>query len=191
MGPRGDGYIPSALMTADEAERYHAPQIEAFRDAQADMVAAFTLNYPAEAIGITRAAQKVAMPVAISFTLETDGHLPDGQPLTEGIQQVDSATDHGPAYYLINCAHPTHFESALAARKPALDRIRGIRANASRRSHAELNEATELDDGNPAELALQYSQLRRRLPQITILGGCCGTDARHVEAICKSCLAVH
>lgn len=188
IGPRGDGYRPTALMTEEAAERCHAMQAATFRDAEADMVTAITMTYAAEAIGITRAAQAAGMPVAISFTVETDGRLPSGQTLPEAIQQVDDATGDAPAYYMINCAHPTHFAGALAAGGKWLDRIRGLRANASRKSHVELNEATELDDGDPVELGRQYRELRGKLQKLNVLGGCCGTDHRHVEEICKACL---
>jgi S-methylmethionine-dependent homocysteine/selenocysteine methylase len=188
IGPRGDGYNPAALMTEDDAERYHTLQAHTFRDTEADIVTAITMTYAAEAIGLTRAAQGAGMPVVISFTLETDGRLPTGQPLPEAIEQVDDATGHAPAYYMINCAHPTHFTGTLAAGQPWLDRIRGLRANAAAKSHAELDEATALDDGNPVELGLQYRELKGKLTRLNVLGGCCGTDHRHVEEICKACL---
>ena len=190
LGPRGDGYIPSDVMRADEAQHYHQPQIETFRDADADLMTAITMNYVEEAIGIARAAQSVGMPVVISFTVETDGKLPTGQTLKEAIAQVDQATNQAPAYYMINCAHPNHFASVLATGEPRLERIRGIRANASTKSHAELNESETLDDGNPEELGSQYHELLAKLPHVNVLGGCCGTDHRHVEAICKACLPV-
>jgi S-methylmethionine-dependent homocysteine/selenocysteine methylase len=176
-------------MSEDEAERYHTVQATTFRDTEADMVTAITMTYAAEAIGLTRAAQSVGMPVAISFTVETDGCLATGQTLQEAIEQVDSATDNAPAYYMINCAHPTHFEGALTVGGEWLARVRGIRANASRKSHAELDEAETLDDGDPLELGMQYHQLRDKLTHLNILGGCCGTDHRHIEAICKACIA--
>jgi S-methylmethionine-dependent homocysteine/selenocysteine methylase len=190
IGPRGDGYRPSNLMTVDEAADYHSRQIETFCDADADMVAAITMNYVEEAIGITNAAKSIRMPVVISFTVETDGRLPTGQSLPEAIEQVDATTANAPAYYMINCAHPTHFADVLVAGEPWLDRIQGIRANASRKSHAQLDESTELDTGNPEELGSQYSELRARLQHLNVLGGCCGTDHRHLEAICKACLPV-
>lgn len=187
IGPRGDGYDPGRIMSADEAEAYHGEQIGVFANTGADMVAAFTLTNVEEAIGVARAARGARMPVAISFTLETDGTLPTGQGLKEAIETVDAETRRSPAYYMINCAHPTHIESALAERGAWLDRLRGLRANASRRSHAELNEAPDLDDGNPAELGDQYRDLLRRLPQIRVVGGCCGTDIRHVACIGTAC----
>ncbi|MBW4618886.1 MAG: homocysteine S-methyltransferase family protein [Cyanosarcina radialis HA8281-LM2] len=190
IGPRGDGYIPANAMTVDEAAAYHRPQIEVFRDADADLVTAITMNYVEEAIGITLAAQAVGMPVVISFTVETDGKLPTGQSLQEAIDRVDAVTNNAPVYYGINCAHPNHFAGVLKAGEPWLERIRAIRANASTKSHAELNESETLDDGNPAELGSQYRQLRDKFPQFNILGGCCGTDDRHVAAICKACLPV-
>jgi homocysteine S-methyltransferase len=189
IGPLGDGYA-AETMSADDAERLHAPQVRTFAETEADMVSAFTMTTTNEAIGVTRAAVKAGMPVVISFTVETDGRLPTGQTLREAIETVDAATGRAPVYYMINCAHPTHFEDALAANEAWLKRLRGLRANASKRSHAELDEAKDLDDGNPVELGQQYRELRRRLPQFTVLGGCCGTDHRHVEQICFACTEI-
>jgi S-methylmethionine-dependent homocysteine/selenocysteine methylase len=189
VGPRGDGYVPGEAMTPGAAESYHGLQIGAFADAGADMVSAITMTNADEAIGITRAALKAGIPVAISFTVETDGRLPTGQGLGEAIGQVDAATDNGPAYYMINCAHPTHFQQTLG-KEAWTRRVAGLRANASRRSHQELNDAPDLDAGNPVELGGEYRELVRRHPQINVLGGCCGTDHRHVECIALACREV-
>lgn len=190
LGPRGDGYIPANAMSAQDAADYHRPQIETFRDADVDMVSAITMNYVEEAMGIAQAAQAAAMPVVISFTVETDGCLPTGQTLKDAIESVDAMTNQAPIYYMINCAHPTHFESILAEGEPWLGRIRGLRANASAKSHEELNESESLDDGNPEEFGDQYRALKAKLPQLNVFGGCCGTDIRHVDAVCKACLPV-
>jgi S-methylmethionine-dependent homocysteine/selenocysteine methylase len=187
IGPRGDGYQPGKLMTAKEAEAYHGEQIDVFADSAADMVSAFTMNYANEAIGVARAAKAAGMPVVISLTVETDGRLPTGQTLKDAIEQIDAETGRAPAYYMINCAHPTHFEDALANGEGWLKRVRGIRANASTRSHAELDQATDLDAGDPIALGRQYADLRRKLKHVNVLGGCCGTDFRHVEQICFAC----
>ncbi len=187
VGPRGDGYKVDAAMTAEEAQAYHAKQIDVFADTAADLVTAITMTYAEEAIGVTRAAQAVGMPAVISFTVETDGRLPSGQSLKEAIEAVDAATGSGPAYYMINCAHPSHFDDALETGQGWVKRIRGLRANASRLSHAELDEAEELDAGDPEELGQLYRTLRDRLGHITVMGGCCGTDHRHIEAICHAC----
>lgn len=190
VGPRGDGYAPADAMTADQARDYHHFQIEAFHDAEADLVTAITMNYAEEAIGITQAAQAVGIPVVISFTVETDGHLPTGQTLKGAIEEVDRVTQEGPAYYMINCAHPTHFAGVLPEHEPWLSRIRGLRANASTKSHAELDASDTLDDGNPAELGQLYRDIKAKLTNLNVLGGCCGTDHRHIESICKACLPV-
>jgi homocysteine S-methyltransferase len=189
LGPRGDAYAPEELMDAGEAERYHAPQIGVFAAAGVDMVAAYTLTYAEEGIGIARAAAVAEVPAVVSFTLETDGRLPSGEKLEEAIERVDAASDGSPAYFMINCAHPSHFASTLAAPGEWKRRIGGVRANASRRSHQELDEATELDSGNPAELADEYVNLKQALPELRVLGGCCGTDTRHVAGICERWLA--
>jgi S-methylmethionine-dependent homocysteine/selenocysteine methylase len=186
VGPRGDGYAPDFLMEAAAAEAYHRRQIEVFAAAGVDLVTAITMTYPAEAIGIASAARAAGVPVVISFTVETDGTLPNGQSLGDAIAAVDAATGSSPMYYMINCAHPTHFASILSS-EPWVARIRGIRANASRMSHAELDEAEELDAGDPDELAAEYAALRRAHPQLSVLGGCCGTSTRHIDAISTAC----
>jgi homocysteine S-methyltransferase len=183
IGPRGDGYVVGDAMTAEEAEAYHAPQIAAFAETAADLVSAITMTYADEAVGIVRAAQAAGVPVVISFTVETDGRLPSGQPLREAIEEVDARTDGVVAYFMVNCAHPSHFYDVLEPGSGWTDRICGLRANASRMSHAELDEAEELDEGDPEELANEYAALRERLPRLTVLGGCCGTDHRHIAAM--------
>jgi len=182
IGPRGDGYRADAQMTAMEAEAYHAPQARSLA-AGADLVAAITMTYADEAIGIARAAARAGVPVAISFTVETDGRLPSGQALGEAIEQVDAETLAAPAHYMVNCAHPSHFAGVLAEGGAWRDRIAGLRANASVKSHAELDAASELDAGDPAELAEDYAALRSQLRNVSVLGGCCGTDERHVAAV--------
>ena len=186
IGPRGDGYDPGEAMTPEEAERYHAVQIGSFAATTAEQVTALTMTNANEAIGIVRAAAEAGIPAAISFTVETDGLLPTGQSLREAVEQVDAATDGGAAYFMVNCAHPSHFDGAIEPDGPWLQRLRGLRANASTRSHAELDEATELDEGDPADLAARHTALRDRLPAVTVVGGCCGTDARHVAAVCAA-----
>jgi len=187
IGPRDDAYNPAQLMNAEEADRYHASQIRTLAGTEADLVTALTLTYPAEAIGIAQAARKARMPVVISFTVETDGALPGGSSLGDAIAAVDDATDAYPAYYGINCAHPSHFLGVLDAGGEWTNRIKMIRANASRSSHAELDEAQTLDDGDPDELGREYAEIRQRLPRINVLGGCCGTDVRHLRAIARAC----
>ena len=186
LGPRGDGYRADDRMTVAAARDYHTPQIRTFAGTGADMVAAFTMNYVEEAIGIVHAARDVAMPVAISFTLETDGRLPCGDSLAGAIERTDAQTAGYPAYYMINCAHPTHFDAVLRSGGAWRRRIRGLRANASKRSHAELDESTDLDSGDPHELGGCYREMHSLLPHMTVVGGCCGTDHRHVEAICAA-----
>lgn len=183
VGPRGDGYDPGSAMTPEEAERYHSVQIGTFADTTVDQVTAITMTNAEEAIGVVRAASAAGIPAAISFTVETDGRLPTGQPLREAIEQVDAATRACAAYFMVNCAHPTHFADALEQEGPCRQRLVGLRANASVRSHAELDEATELDEGDPVDLGARHAALRDRLSTVTVLGGCCGTDARHVAAI--------
>jgi S-methylmethionine-dependent homocysteine/selenocysteine methylase len=156
----------------------------------ADIACALTLTYADEAVGIVRAAVAAGLPIAVSFTVETDGRLPSGQSLRAAIEQVDAETDGSPLHYMINCAHPTHFAGALSDGGPWLERLGGLRANASARSHAELDEADEFDDGDPVDLGRRHAPLRDVLPGIAVLGGCCGTDIRHVTSICDAWLGV-
>lgn len=188
IGPRGDGYIVGSTMSAAEAASYHALQAQAFADGGADMISAITMTYAAEAIGVTRAAAAVGLPVVVSFTVETDGRLPSQQALGDAIAEVDAATDGGPAYYMINCAHPTHFASTLDASGSWIDRVKGVRANASRLSHEELDAAEDLDRGDTAELAGLYRGLGSAL-DLRVVGGCCGTDHEHVAAIAEGLVA--
>ncbi|CUR53999.1 putative homocysteine/selenocysteine methylase [metagenome] len=183
IGPRGDGYVVDSAMSAAQAEDYHAQQIGSFAAAGADLVTPITMTYSAEATGAAAAAAAAGIPVVVSFTVETDGRLPSGETLEQAIRVVDEATDAYPVYYMVNCAHPSHFADVLEADSDWVQRIRGVRANASRLSHAELDEAEELDGGDPAELAQDYLSLRGRLPHLTVLGGCCGTNHEHVSAI--------
>tara|TARA_B110000438_G_C15699593_1_gene600432 strand:- start:73 stop:1017 length:945 start_codon:yes stop_codon:yes gene_type:complete len=188
LGPHGDGYKPTEKLSIQEAETYHTRQIETFSKSNADMVTAFTMTYSEEAIGIVRAAAYIGMPVVISFTVETDGKLPSGETLKQAIEAVDQATENAAAYFMLNCAHPVHFEHILLPDQPWASRLKGIRANASSKSHAELDESEVLDDGNPVELGRQYKNFMERLPDLKILGGCCGTDHRHIEEICMACV---
>jgi homocysteine S-methyltransferase len=188
IGPRGDGYAPDRELPADEAAAYHRPQIDAFAAEGADRVTMLTATHAGEATGVVRAAAEAGVPAVVAFTVETDGRLPNGQPLDEAIGEVDAATGGAALHFGLNCAHPDHFTGALDGGGPEIARLGLLRANASRLSHAELDEAEELDDGDPEELAGQYAALVARHPHLAVLGGCCGTDARHVAAIAAACL---
>ena len=181
LGPRGDGYVAGDIIDPDAAAAYHTPQIEALTEAGADLITALTLTGTGEAIGIVRAARSAGVPVAVSFTVERDGRLPDGTLLSAAITDVDA--EGGPDYFMVNCAQPTHIAPGLGASGSWRERIVGIRANASTRSHAELDAATALDEGDPVDLATAQDALRPQLPNLMLVGGCCGTDARHVAAM--------
>lgn len=190
FGPRGDGYRADSLMTAEEAYTYHLPQMTSFAEAGADMATAMTMTHVGEAAGIALAGRAMGLPVVISFTVETDGRLPTGQSIGEAILETDAATGDAPVYYMVNCAHPDHFRDGFDIGAGWMARVRGIRANASRQSHAELDVATELDAGNPVELSHDYLALLALHPQINVLGGCCGTDHRHIAEISQALATV-
>jgi homocysteine S-methyltransferase len=186
IGPRGDGYVAADKMTAAEAAAYHADQVDAFAESGVDLVSAITMTYAEEARGVVAAASRRGLPSVISFTTETDGRLPDGMPLRSAISAVDGSGEDAPAYYMINCAHSEHYCDALDDGAGWTTRIRGLRSNASRLSHAELDEAEVLDDGDPSEFASSHRQLKERFAHLTVFGGCCGTDHRHVGAVCEA-----
>ncbi|WP_421759265.1 homocysteine S-methyltransferase family protein [Devosia sp.] len=183
MGPRRDAWKYDAVMTIGEAVDYHAPQIEIFADTSAAYVTCLTLTNVPEGVGIARAAEAAGMPVVLSFTLETDGNLPGGKLLREAISETDDLTGGYPAYYMINCAHPVHFDRLAAADTAGLARVMGLRTNASAKSHAELDESPTLDRGDPQDLARRYAGLLGLMPQIRVIGGCCGTDHHHISAV--------
>jgi len=188
IGPRRDAWKYDGEMTVGEAIAYHTPQIETFAGTEADFVTAYTLTNTPEAIGIATAAKQAAIPAVLSFTLETDGNLPGGKPLAQAIDEVDTATGGYPAYFMINCVHPIHFTDLVSGGAPWLSRVGGLRTNASMKSHAELDESETLDIGDPADLARRYKHLLELMPSIRVIGGCCGTDHRHIGAVCDHCL---
>ena len=183
IGPRGDGYAAEKCMSAAEASHYHRDQVQAFALADVDVITGMTINYSDEAIGIIMAAKSFNTPVVISFTVETDGNLPTGETLRKAIEKTDAATDGYALHFMINCAHPEHFKHILKEEGNWKKRIRGIRANASTKSHAELDESETLDAGDKHLLAHGYRRLRQLLPDLRITGGCCGTDHSHLEKI--------
>ncbi len=186
VGPHGDAYAPDCILTADQAQAYHAPQIDTLANAGVQMITAMTISSTGEATGIAQAARAAGLPVALSFTVETDGRLISGMSLEQAIAETDLATDGYPAWYGINCAHPDHFRAVLNG--SWVTRIGAVRANASRKSHAELDTSTELDAGNADELGILYSDLKRLLPALRVVGGCCGTDQTHISAIGLACI---
>ena len=188
IGPRGDAYAPEEEVAANEAEQYHSKQIGWIAETEADMVTGLTFTQSDEGIGFVRAAQAAGIPSVVSFTVETDGKLPTGQPLEAAIQAVDDATDRAAAYFMVNCAHPDHFFHVLGD-ESWTSRIQGIRCNASRKSHAELDNSEVLDDGNPVELGEQYRAIKERMSWLNVFGGCCGSDLRHVTQIAKALAA--
>ena len=195
VGPR-DPAMQRGPAGSDAAAQYHRRQLEVFAAEGADLACAMTLGTRAEAIGITRAAHDVGLPAAISFTVETDGRLPDGTSLATAIAEVDAAAR--PEYFMINCAHPSHIAPAFdrldrvgqpdQPGAPGIwkDRILGVRYNASERSHAELDESPDVDRGDLDVLADGHARLAPHLPGLVILGGCCGTDASHVSRLWRT-----
>ena len=187
IGPKGDGYRVDDTMTIKEAVEYHSEQILALKEAKVDLVSAYTMNYFNEAAGVVLAAKEIGIPVVISFTTEVDGRLPSGQDLGEAIEMIDRLSDNYPAYFMINCAHPTHFKNTLQKGGKWVDRVRAIRANASSLSHSELDEMEELDSGDIAEFGQLYQELSHKFPKLNVFGGCCGTNHHHIDELAHRC----
>ncbi len=185
VGPRGDGYQAEFNMNSDEAREYHSEQIRALGEVPVDMISAITMTNVEEAIGIAAASAEAGLPAVISFTVETDGKLPSGVSLKEAIESIDNAVEPPPIYYMINCAHPSHFANELIQGKGQawIERIKGVRANASRKSHAELDESTELDRGDLVDFGNEHVLISDLHPQLKVFGGCCGTDEEHILEI--------
>ena len=169
----------------EDSARYHSQQVGWLADTEVDMLTALTFTQADEAAGVVRAATAAGVPAVVSFTVETDGRLPTGQSLEDAIRAVDDATDGAAAYFMVNCAHPDHFFDTLED-ADWTRRIRGLRCNASRMSHDELDESDSLDDGDPVELGQQYKALRARLRWLNVFGSCCGSDLRHVTEIANA-----
>lgn len=179
VGPRGDGYLAGGT-DPDEAAEYHSAQVSSLAAAGADLVHAMTMTGPAEGIGVVRAARAAGLPVAVSFTVETDGLLPDGRTLADAVAALEAAA---PAdWYGVNCAHPTHLSPALDSGEWQ-DKLRFLRPNASTMSHQELDEMEVLDAGDLGLLTSSVRSVRDQVPSFAVLGGCCGTDSRHVAAL--------
>lgn len=179
-GPRGDGYVAGAPTDPDEAAEYHSVQAGSFAAEGVDLLHAMTLTTTEEGIGVVLAARSVGLPVALSFTVETDGRLPDGTPLGEAVERVDAVA--APDWFGINCAHPTHMAPAFDG-SAWQERVGAVRPNASTLTHDELDVMEELDEGDLGLLARSFDQLRAHLPNLAVVGGCCGTDARHVASL--------
>lgn len=182
IGPRADAYADMPAVDPDDARTYHEAQVDAFAEGGVDLVTAFTLSDPGEAIGIARAAYFHGLPAVIGFTVETDGCLRGGMALREAIERVDDETDT--VHFMVNCAHPQHVLRALDDGS-WLERIAAVRYNASTKSHAELDASPTLDAGDIDELRSGHERVRALLPALSVIGGCCGTDSRHVAALWK------
>ena len=190
IGPRGDAYGTGGEITVDEAEDYHSLQLQNLDGTAADMAVAATFNNIPEAIGVIRAASEKGMPIGVSLTLTPEGRLRSGPSLREAIENVDEATDGRAAWFGTNCSHPLEFEPALYDAGPWLERLRYIRPNAARMDKIALCSLGHLEDGDPVELGEQMGEVARRLPNADIIGGCCGTDERHLSEIAKNVNAV-
>lgn len=189
IGPRGDAYERNETITANEAEDYHAVQLETLKKADVDLALAITFNNIPESVGVARAAAKIGVPLGISLTLDTTSKLSSGESLADAITMIDEETGQSPAFYSINCSHPLEFEPAIGP-GDWVKRVRGVRPNASKMDKMALCKIGHLEDGDPVELGVLCGDLARRYPHMDIWGGCCGTWDRHLDEIATNVLAV-
>ncbi|WP_286238828.1 homocysteine S-methyltransferase family protein [Neptuniibacter halophilus] len=190
IGPRGDAYQQGHTITAEAAEDYHAIQLTTLKKAGVDLALAITFNNVEESIGVARAAKTIGVPLAISLTLNRNSTLGDGTPLADAIEQIDQATDHSVEFYSINCSHPIEYEPAIDG-GPWLQRVRGVRPNASKMEKVALCKIGHLESGDPVELGEQCGELAKRYPHMDIWGGCCGTWDQHLDQIALNIRKVH
>lgn len=183
IGPRGDAYALNHDITAEEAEAYHAIQMDTLRDCGVDIVWAATINNVPEAVGIARAAAAAGLPLNLSFTLDSDHRLQSGPSLREAIEATDAQAGAAqPDSYGINCSHPLEFEPAL---EPGdwVRRIRSLRPNAAKMDKVALCQLGHIEEGDPEDLGRTMGDLARRMPDVDIWGGCCGTWDKHFDRI--------
>jgi homocysteine S-methyltransferase len=190
IGPRGDAYGTGGDISENEAEDYHSVQLSNLQGTAADMAVAATFNNIPEAIGVIRAANAAGIPIGVSLTLTPEGRLRSGPSLREAVERVEEATEGGAAWFGTNCSHPLEFEPALADAGPWLERLRYVRPNAARMEKIALCSLGHLEDGDPVELGEQMAEVARMLPRTDIIGGCCGTDERHLAEIARKVNAV-
>jgi S-methylmethionine-dependent homocysteine/selenocysteine methylase len=183
IGPAGDAYTPSEALDPDAGETYHRDQARALAEAGVDFLFAPTFPAVSEAIGVARAMASTGIPYAVSFVLAPTGHVLDGTPLADAVEAVDAAVDPRPMHFSLSCIHPTVAARALEAAGPdARARVRECKANASRLPTSELVQLDHLEGDDPDPFASAMWELHERFGT-NVLGGCCGTDDRHMRAL--------
>lgn len=185
IGPRGDAYARNAKITENEAEDYHSVQLETLKDTDVDLALAMTFNNIPESIGVARAAAKIGVPLGISLSLDSTSRLNSGPGLAEAITVIDAEVNQSPEFYSINCSHPVEYEPAIVP-GDWIDRVRGVRPNASKMEKIALCQIGHLEQGDPVELGELCGDLARRYPHMDIWGGCCGTWNTHLDEIAKN-----
>jgi homocysteine S-methyltransferase len=186
MACRGDAYRPEEALTEPDAADFHKPQAAMLAESGVDYLMAATLPAVSEARGMAKTLSDLRIPYVISFVIRPDGTLLDGTPLHRAIDQIDSTTEHPPFFYLINCVHPSVFARGLGREteisKSIRKRVLGLQANTSSRSPEELDGLEQLDGSDPDKFAEEMLDLHHQFG-IKVIGGCCGTDHRHIHAI--------
>lgn len=188
MGCRGDAYDPAQALTRDEAARFHAAQAQALASAGADFLIASTLPSVQEATGLGAAMARTGLPCILSFVVRAEGVLLDGSPFGEALSVLDASISPRPFGYMANCVHPSNFRRAMVTvlgYSPQLSvRVLGLQGNTSLRSPEELDGSPKLEAQDPEEFAKAMLALNRE-HGFKLLGGCCGTDDRHIRAIAR------
>ena len=188
MGPRGDAYQPQQALSRTTAERFHTYQVEALSEAEPDFLFAATLPAFSEAHGIAHAMAQAGLPYILSFVIRPNGTLLDGVPLRNAIELIDATVQTAPLGYSVNCVHPSVLVEALGAGQiagtPLLRRLVNFQANTSALPPEELDNSPHLHEENPQRFAATMAEVGSHFG-IPILGGCCGTDTRHIEQMAR------
>lgn len=188
MGCKGDAYKGTGALTANEAYEYHSWQAKLFAEAKVDFLYAAIMPTLPEAIGMAEAMAETGLPYIISLMIRTDGRMIDGTTIHTAIETIENSIEIKPIFYMTNCVHPANVGKALAwefnRTELVRNRLKGIQANASPLTPEELDDCCEILSSEPTELAEEIMKLHKH-HGFQILGGCCGTDERHIEEIAK------
>lgn len=183
---RGDAYNTADALDADEAQAYHAYQVGRLASAGVDFLLASTIPASKEAAGMAAVMAECGLPYIISFIIRPSGKLLDGTPLVEAIAEIDVSVSPQPTAYMLNCVHPANARRTIAAgpnnSAQLKSRLIGLQGNASRMSPEELDGRVELDADPPERWARAMLSLHDDF-DMRILGGCCGTDNRHIARL--------
>ncbi|MBJ6802687.1 homocysteine S-methyltransferase family protein [Geomonas propionica] len=186
MSCKGDAYHPAEALPEHQAAEYHAWQAEKLAATTVDFLLAATLPALSEATGLALALARTGKPYMVSFVVRPTGTLLDGTPLKEAIAAIDAVANPKPLGFMINCTHVTFARSALLHETNSSAEVRrriiGLLANTAALSPEDLDNSSSLVEQEPEAFGASVAAMGMELG-LKILGGCCGTDGRHLSAL--------